>query len=169
MIQPFAGTPSAATKSVYETFKKVNPTTILRNAIPLPATAYYRPRDRYRADSLIGYLARFGNSDTVIIGLTHRDVSARNVNITDWGVMGLGFQPGNACVISTYRLNKARLAEQFSKLALHELGHTQGLPHCPNKTCFMRDAKGGNHLNEETAFCASCSKSLTTKGWHLAN
>ncbi|MBD1363898.1 Zn-dependent protease [Mucilaginibacter sp. ZT4R22] len=143
--------------------KKVNPKAILRSAIPLPAKAYYPPRGRYRADSLISYLDNFGSADTVIIGLTDQDISTRNVNITDWGVMGLGFQPGNACVVSTYRLNKAKLAAQFCKLALHELGHTQGLAHCPVKGCFMRDAKGGNHLDEETAFCASCTKFLKSK------
>jgi archaemetzincin len=149
--------------------KKLNLKTILKSAIPLPAKAYYQPRGRYRADSLISYLDNFGSADTVIIGLTNNDISTRNVNITDWGVMGLGFQPGNACVVSTYRLNKTKLAAQLRKLALHELGHTEGLAHCPVKCCFMRDAKGGNHLDEETAFCASCAKFLKSKGWHLVN
>jgi archaemetzincin len=79
--------------------------------------------------------------------------------------MGLGFEPGNACVISTFRLSKTNFAAQFYKVALHELGHTQGLPHCPNKTCLMRDAEGSNHLDEETGFCPSCKAYLKSKGW----
>jgi archaemetzincin len=52
-------------------------------------------------------------------------------------------------------------------LAFHELGHTQGLPHCKNKTCFMRDAEGGNHLGEETGFCQFCAALLKSKGWQI--
>jgi len=79
----------------------------------------------------------------------------------------LGFEPGNACVVSTFRLPKMKLSRQLSKLCLHELGHTQGLPHCKNKTCFMRDAEGGNHLEEEIDFCESCKSYLKSEGWLL--
>lgn len=169
VVQPFMGISTEDIKAVYEKLIKVNPKAILKPSIALPPNAYYKPRNRYRADSIISYLTKFGNADTVIIGLTNEDISTRNGDIVDWGVMGLGLQPGNACVISTYRLHKTKIASQFYKLALHELGHTQGLPHCPNKTCFMRDAEGGNHLDEETGFCKSCTAFLKSKGWHLSN
>lgn len=79
--------------------------------------------------------------------------------------MGLGYCPGNACVVSTFRLARNNTATQFYKVAIHELGHTQGLPHCKNKTCYMRDAEGGNPLDEETGFCAPCTTILRNKGW----
>jgi archaemetzincin len=169
VVQPFKGISTEDIKAVYEKLLKVNPKGVLKPPTALPLNAYYRSGNRYRADSIISYLAKFGNADTVIIGLTNHDISTRNVKATDWGVMGLGFQPGNACVISTYRLNKTKIADQFYKLALHELAHTQGLPHCPNKTCFMRDAEGGNYLDEETGFCKSCTAFLKSKGWQLPN
>ena len=81
--------------------------------------------------------------------------------------MGLGYRPGNACVVSSYRLSKKNKTEQFYKVALHELGHTEGLPHCKNKTCLMRDAEGGNPLNEEKEFCISCKKYLKGKKWNI--
>ena len=81
--------------------------------------------------------------------------------------MGLGFEPGNACVVSTYRLSRNNLLNQLDKLTLHELGHTQGLPHCNKKECFMRDAEGGNYFDEETSFCQSCKSFLKSKGWQL--
>ena len=81
--------------------------------------------------------------------------------------MGLGYQPGSACVVSTFRLSKENLAEHYFKVSIHELGHTQGLPHCAVNTCFMRDAKGGNPLNEETDFCPACKSHLIKKGWRL--
>jgi len=167
VLQPFNGLPDNQAKKVYEILKGINPKTILRKAIPLPSTAFYPARNRYRADSLINYLNRFGNADTVIIGLTNMDISTTKRDIADWGVMGLGFEPGNACVISTFRLSKTKLPAQFYKLVLHELGHTQGLPHCTNRTCFMRNAEGGNHLDEETGFCQTCKSFLKSKGWIL--
>ncbi|HTE00041.1 MAG TPA: hypothetical protein VK668_12185 [Mucilaginibacter sp.] len=147
--------------------KQINSKTILRKSIPLPLTSFSPPKNRYRADSIINYLNHFGSADTVIIGLTNKDISTSKEKILDWGVMGLGFQPGNACVVSTFRLSKTELSGQLYKLALHELGHTQGLPHCKNPACYMRDAEGGNHLDEETGFCQSCKSFLKSKGWLL--
>jgi archaemetzincin len=167
VVQPFADLPASQAKAVYDMLKKINPKTILRTAIPLPANAFYPQRKRYRADSIINYLNRSGGADTVIIGLTSKDISITKSDIADWGVMGLGFEPGNACVVSTFRLSKTELSGQLYKLSLHELGHTPGLHHCKNKTCFMRDAEGGNHLDEETGFCQSCKSFLRSKGWQL--
>jgi archaemetzincin len=82
--------------------------------------------------------------------------------------MGLGMTPGNSAVISTYRLSKTNTDEQLYKLALHEFGHTQGLQHCPDPNCLMRDAEGGNPLNDEKSFCQSCTQKLDKRGWTLA-
>ncbi len=81
--------------------------------------------------------------------------------------MGLGYCPGNACVVSTFRLDKDNLSNQFYKVAIHELGHTQGLPHCTAKTCLMRDAEGKNNLDNEFDFCEKCKKLLKAKGWNF--
>jgi archaemetzincin len=167
VVQPFSGFPATQSEVIYSMLKKVNPKTIIRKAIPSPTAAFYPQRNRYRADSIINYLNHFASADTVIIGLTDKDISVTKGNMNDWGVMGLGFQPGNACVVSTFRLSKGKMNEQLCKLALHELGHTQGLPHCKIKTCIMLDAEGGNHLDEETGFCQSCKSFLKSKGWRL--
>ena len=78
--------------------------------------------------------------------------------------MGLGFCPGRACVASVYRLKDKN---NFYKVAVHELAHTTGLPHCPDKTCYLRDAKGTDPTAEEIAFCNTCSNYLKEKGWKL--
>jgi archaemetzincin len=167
IIQPFGDFPESSARTVFEEIKKINPRTIIRPAIPLPAAAYYPARGRYRADSLISFLNRFGSDDSVVIGLTGRDISTTKNNKADWGVMGLAYRPGNACVVSYYRLSKENRSEQLFKIAVHELGHTQGLPHCAEGTCFMKDAEGGNPTDLLTGFCTDCKDFLKRKGWQL--
>lgn len=81
--------------------------------------------------------------------------------------MGLGYQPRQACVVSTYRLSKNNLKEQYFKVAIHELGHTQGLNHCANISCLMTDAKGKNTTDKENGFCERCKAFLKKKGFRL--
>jgi archaemetzincin len=166
-IQPFSDINSAEVQKVYLAVKKVYPQVYLLESIQLPKQAYYVPRNRYRADSIIYWLRNRVKSNEVVIGLTSKDISTSKGNIYDYGVMGLGFRPGTACVVSSFRLNKANLAEEFYKVSIHELGHTQGLPHCPEKTCFMRDAEGRNPTNEEKNFCTNCKKVLQSRGWKI--
>lgn len=167
VIQPFEGFNPTLSKTIYKEISDLHSSVILRPTIALPQEAYYTPRKRYRAEVLLRHLSKLGSVDTVVIGLTHKDISTTKGNVHDWGILGLGYCPGPACVVSTFRLAKTNLHEQFYKVALHELGHTQGLPHCPERTCFMRDAEGGNPLNEETGFCASCMSFLESKGWRF--
>jgi archaemetzincin len=157
--------PPSAANYVYTEIKKVYSNTVLLKPIALPAAAFYKPRNRYRADTIIAWLARRTAGGYVTMGLTTKDVSTTKGTKADWGVMGLGYQPGRACVTSTFRLSKANLLSQFFKVAIHELGHTQGLAHCETKSCFMRDAEGHNTTDEEYEFCTSCRKTLIRKGW----
>jgi archaemetzincin len=166
-IQPFGEIPKQKVDYVFERLKKIYPNLSLKKAIPLPKTAFYEPRKRYRADSLVHYLNRQTSPGHVTIGLTIKDISTTKDKIKDYGIMGLGSCPGNSCIASTFRLSKENTDEQLFKTAIHELGHTQGLPHCPVKTCFMRDAEGKNRTDEEKEFCAKCKSHLQSKGWVL--
>lgn len=168
VIQPFEDFSPKLTSKVLNHLSKIHEKTILRKPIAIPESAYYEPRNRYKATRLIEYLGIFGSADTVIIGLTNKDISVTKTGNQDYGIMGLGYLPGKACVVSTYRLRKKNLSEQFLKLSVHELGHTQGLPHCPNESCFMRDAKGKNVYDEEKDFCFSCKSFLKKKGWKIS-
>ncbi|HLO43854.1 MAG TPA: hypothetical protein VK175_05930 [Leadbetterella sp.] len=165
VVQPFEDFSPKMTSVVYEKLKTIHKTVILKSSIKLPESAYYKPRNRFKAQKILDYFSKKAHSDTVTIGLTNRDISITKANNQDSGIMGLGFCPGSSCVVSTFRLRKKNLKEQFIKLSLHELGHTQGLPHCENLTCYMRDAKGKNVFDEETDFCLKCKSFLKKKGW----
>lgn len=166
-VQPFGTISSIQVNYVYKELKKVYPSVDLKKTVPLPFFTYYRPRNRYRADSLLRYLNPRTQSGHVTIGITNRDISTTKNEIKDWGIMGLGYQPGNACIVSTYRLSTSNTKEQLYKVAVHEAGHCFGLSHCPVEGCLMQNANGKNHLDQETGFCNKCKEYLNSKGWKL--
>lgn len=163
ILQPLGNVSAASLNPTYNYLKKIVPLIRLNKAIELPASAYYAPRNRYRADSIINWLKRRAKPGEICLAITEKDISHTKDPYPDYGIMGLGFQPGPACVVSPYRGGK----DQLYKVAIHELGHNMGLPHCRVKTCFMRDAQGKNPLREETGFCTNCRDYLLTKGWHF--
>jgi archaemetzincin len=133
----------------------------------LPASAWYLPTKRYKADTILQYLKPLSaNNFTYVIGITGKDIATNKNGNPYWGIMGLGFCPGRCCVVSDYRLHKypqtqRQLNTRLLKVALHELGHNFGLQHCPNQNCLMVDAQGKDKIDGEKAFCAACRKKLS--------
>lgn len=167
IIQPFKDITPKQLIEISANIRKIYPKIKILEPIDFPKNAFYQPRNRYRADSIIKYLRTKTPENCVTLALTNKDISVTKGKVADFGVMGLGYRPGNACVASTFRLNAENKSEQFYKVAIHELGHTQGLKHCPDKTCFMRDAEGKNPTNEEKDFCQNCKKVLRSKHWKI--
>ena len=153
-----------------QTAKFYNCSVIILKPATLPATAYYAPRNRYKADILLSHQKNIipKNIDA-LVGLTDKDISTANGKIADWGVFGLGMCPGNVCIISSYRLKRAsntknQLEERLIKVVLHEVGHNLGLPHCTsNIKCLMTDAGGTiNQVDKEKKWlCESCKSILS--------
>jgi archaemetzincin len=49
--------------------------------------------------------------------------------------------------------------ERLWKIAIHELGHTLGLEHCPTSGCIMEDAHGTvKTTDREKELCSSCAQ-----------
>lgn len=166
-IQAFKDFSQKDAAYVYRHLKDSYSHIILSKSIALPSYAYVPSRNRYRADTLINFLKQLNKGDTITVGLTNYDISTTKNGVADWGVMGLGFRPGKACIVSTFRLKNKNKKEQLLKVIWHEIGHTLGLAHCSNLTCLMRDAEGGNPLDDEKEFCTSCKADLTAKGFHF--
>jgi len=81
-------------------------------------------------------------------------------------VFGEARLDGNCAVVSTARLaeefyglppSPALLRQRLVKEAVHELGHTFGLRHCPDWRCVMTSSHAVERLDVKTAeFCARC-------------
>lgn len=170
ILQPFDGISQIVIDSLFVRLEKTVPCLKVRTPIPLPRSAYYKERNRYKADSLLRHLWMTSTTKSIILGLTDKDISITTRKYDDWGIMGLSGIPSHSCVTSTYRLAKQNLMEQLYKLSVHELGHAEGLFHCERSdSCFMRDAEGRNHFDELIHFCRFCKFHLTERGWKLNN
>lgn len=140
------------------------------DAIALPKAAYYAPRKRYRADKLLDILDGLHGgapATTRVLGLTSVDISTTNPPFEDWGIFGLGNMPGQAAVVSAYRLKRKakdrdHVKFRVSSTAVHEVGHTFGLPHCTEERCVMQDAEGGiaNTDNGTGTLAAGCRAAM---------
>jgi archaemetzincin len=128
-------------------------TTATLEARPLPDSAWYPPRSRYRADRLLDHLTHViipGSGCNFIVGFTSVDISTTTDTHEDWGVFGLGTIGGPAAVVSTERLMPRSKAPTWTellgmrtiKVVNHELGHVIGLGHKAGDGCLMNDANG---------------------------
>ena len=126
----------------------------------IPSSCLYKPRNRYWAGNILGFLKQQNQgSDFVTIGLTHRDISTSIHGNYNYGIMGLSFRPGNACVVSTFRLKRK---DDLWKVTTHEFLHSRGLPHCKKDDlkCLMQDAHGKNTFYMKNGLCQDCQNSL---------
>jgi archaemetzincin len=152
--------------------------TILLAKKELPKTAFINIKSpRYRADSIIKIQNKNrSKSFDYILGLTNKDISItkkdKNGKIkkpqwkyNDFGVLGLGYCPGNSCIISSFRLknkNKKLEFNRLKKVVIHEFGHNLGLQHCSNNQCVMTSAaeKISTIDKEKMELCEKCQKLL---------
>jgi archaemetzincin len=135
----------------------------------LPRRAYYPKRARYRAEKLLAHLDETHAGAFRVMGLTATDISTTKGTVEDWGVLGLASMDGRACVLSAFRCRRsarsaAHAVERLGKTAVHELGHTFGLEHCPEKGCLMADGQGTVLTTDgETDLCVECRRKLVAR------
>lgn len=138
--------------------------------IPLPDSAYYPPRNRYKASVILGHLSTVKpESYDKVIGLTVTDISITTNSGKDWGVFGLAQINGSSCVVSNFRYREGvstdLMLDRMGKIGVHEIGHTLGLRHCErDEHCLMKPADGRISTidNLEVHLCDACRADI---GW----
>jgi len=118
--------------------------------------------EAYCADSIIASLSKLRKGKMVeVIGLTSSIIFTekhyKEKPYFDNRIIGLGYQPGTACIISDYRIHSfyADITRQrLRRAVIHEVGHNMGLPHCHNEECVM------NVKNLGDDYCKECRKQL---------
>jgi archaemetzincin len=135
------------------------------SSIAIPDRSFYPERNQYLASSILSVLY-LPKSESRLIGVADVDLFAPGLNF----VFGQADVSGKRALISLHRLrqelyglpeNENLCNNRALKEAVHELGHTYGLGHCPNSKCVMHfsnsladtDLKGWN-------FCSACQRKL---------
>lgn len=164
MLLPLGKISKNTINNIEQSLKEIFPEVTVMKREQMPANSITKIKNKFQADSIINWMHRRGSGNEVYLGVTSDDICHLKGQNPTYGIMGLGFRPGNACVASDHRV---RIKSNFFKIAIHELGHTAGLKHCPDKTCYMRDAEGHDPTGEEHDFCGSCKLFLKKAGWNL--
>lgn len=162
-ILPFSDVDQSKVVYLTSKLKEVFDSVIVLKSEDLPKQTYYKPRNRYRANNILDYLEY--NYKGHVIAITEKDISIPTKDIPDHGILGLARIQTNKCVISSYRCKKTNINYEIYKLALHEIGHTFTLNHCPEASCTMN--KGNKNNNLEPTFCNKCKSFLIKAGWKL--
>ena len=136
---------------------------VIGEALPKPDYAYNRRRRQYHSSPILDNLSRNIPSGAYrVLGITEWDLYVPNLNF----VFGQAQMGGRTALISLARLreefwgrrpNEKLLAERTLKEAVHELGHTLGLEHCPNPKCVMHFSNSLQDTDiKDSWFCPEC-------------
>ena len=120
-------------------------------------------RDQYNSTLILEKLSRKSTTDALKI-LAIADVDLFIPILTY--VFGEAQLGGKACIISAFRLQEnlvslninERFQDRVAKEAIHELGHTFNLRHCPDQSCSMHYCRKIEDVDRKSSqFCRYCN------------
>lgn len=132
---------------------------VIAAAVPLPAEALDPSRQQYAGPALLRELEKHDvpGMDR-IIGVADADAYAPGLSF----IFGQARKPGRFAVVALPRLRESfrgrpengRFHERVAKEAVHELGHTFGFAHCPDRRCVMYFSRSlGDTDHKSSHFC----------------
>lgn len=136
----------------------------------LPPDPFYDPmRRQYYSTRIVELLSNdYGRKEEKVLGVAEVDLFIPILTFV-FGEAQLG---GRAALLSITRLRQTfyglpeepeRLYHRAEKEALHELGHTLGLVHCPDYACVMHFSNSIEEVDlKGDRFCVRCARSVRT-------
>lgn len=135
-----------------------------------PEIAFDAGRGQYNSRVLLAALLKeIPEGGGRVLGVTSVDLFIPVLTY----VFGEAQLDGSAAVVSFYRLDNEiyglpgsdkLLFERLCKEAVHELGHTYNLLHCPDDRCVMSSSTYVNGVDGKSEkFCAECTRELRTR------
>lgn len=166
-LLPFGDIPEGTLQTLAASLHPIFGVPIIpHDPVDLPPSSYDPERRQHAAARILKGLARFKTSLTQgerVLGIVSVDLHAPDLNF----VFGEADPRERVAVISIARLkpefyglpsDEVLLRFRTLKEAVHELGHTYGLGHCPDPACVMRFS---NELQETdrkgASFCPECA------------
>jgi archaemetzincin len=123
-------------------------------------------RCQYASRVLLSLLLESHPGPARVLGVTDVDLFIPVLTFV-FGEAQLG---GRAAVVSSHRLaperyglppDRPRLLERLTKEAIHELGHTFELLHCPDPRCVMASSPAVDGIDlKSSSFCVRCLKRM---------
>lgn len=149
---------------------------VLHEPQGLPASSYDPIRHQYLSTPILKTLASFKASLTTVervLGIVGVDLYAADLNF----VFGEADAKEGVAVISLARLrqkfygltpNEALFHQRAMKEAVHELGHTYNMGHCPDPLCVMHFSNSLADTDEKSgSFCEKCHPHQTPAQFSL--
>jgi archaemetzincin len=145
-------------------------------AVPLPEGAFDPERRQFDADQLLDQLfARLPERCLRVVGVTAADLYIRGRTF----VFGYAHLTDGMAIYSLARLREqfygragdaARLDARVRRAAIHEFGHTFGVPHCTGPRCVMNTVTHVETLDAlDVEYCETChervAEGLVTPPW----
>lgn len=134
--------------SIQDGLAKTYPDTdvsIIPEVVPVPGKSFDKKRSQYNSSLILDNVRVFAKGQQAfhrVLAVVDIDIFASGLNY----VFGEAYTPGKAALISLWRLkpqfygDKPNLPLYHSRVlkeAVHELGYTLGVQHCPRPTCVM--------------------------------